>query len=484
MSAGYQAAEPFSSGAFKNLEQFVSEQLESPVAGGGEFEQFERELRERVMAFEAEVVGARLQRYDVDEEQIEVFGERFRRRHQFEKEYHGLAGSVTVKRTLYVPSKGKGRAIVPLELRAGIVEGAWSPLLARVMSRTVASTTPKEAAELFEEFGGAKPSTSSLDRLPKSMSEIWESQREFFEDEIRTQESVPDNAVAVGASLDGVLIPMKKEVEAEGEKGDSDEAETPKNGRGPHDYREASCGTISFFDSEGERIGTVRYARAPEYKKRTLKSQLEAELESIFAVRPDLKLVTLSDAAPDNWEFLSGLPERLGVEISREAADLFHVLERVKKGLDAYHGEGTTAARTAFEECRIWLREEEDGPERVLRALRYRRDKCRGAKRKKINTQIKYIENRKREGRLCYKQLLDENLPVGSGVVEAACKTLASERLKRSGMSWGAEGPQGILTFRSLIQSNRWAPGWKILSAQYRTEVKVVQRGHRKSKAA
>jgi len=76
---------------------------------------------------------------------------------------------------------------------------------------------------------------------------------------------------------------------------------------------------------------------------------------------------------------------------------------------------------------------------------------------------------------LRYKQLLDENLPIGSGVVEAACKTLVAERMKRSGMSWGEEGGQAILTLRSLIQSNRWERGWELLSGQYRCQVKILK---------
>lgn len=474
MSASYQAADPFTSDAFVSLKKFVTDALEAPTEGREDFEKFERALHERMMAFEAQVVGRRLERYDVDAEEIEVHGERFRRQAQFDKEYHGLAGSFTVKRTLYVPRGRQGRAIVPLELRAGLIEGAWTPLLARVMARTVASTTPKEAAELFEEFGGATPSSSSLDRLPKQLSEIWESQRQFFEQDLRCQETVPDSAVAVGISLDGVLIPMKKEQTDDAEHPGAEAGEQKKK-RGPRDYKEAACGTVSFYDGEGERLGTVRYARAPERKKKTLKSQLRAELESIYAVRPDLKLVMLSDGAPDHWEFLSELPERFEVTESRQAADIFHVLERVKKALDAYHGEGSTAARAAFEECRLWLREEEDGAERVLRALRYRRDRCGGSKRKTIVEQIKYVENRKREGLLSYKQLLDENLPIGSGVVEAACKTLATQRLKCSGMSWSHWGAEAILTLRSLIQSNRWESGWRILAGHYRVKVKIPQ---------
>jgi len=184
--------------------------------------------------------------------------------------------------------------------------------------------------------------------------------------------------------------------------------------------------------------------------------------------------MSLADGFEDNWEFLSKLSSRFGQREKNEAIDIFHVLEKVKAALDAYHGDGTPESKAAFEDCRIWLRETKDGAERVIRALRFRRGKTRGAKKKTITGVINYL--RKRKDRLRYKRLLDRNLPIGSGVVEAACKTLATERMKRSGMSWLEEGGQAILTFRSLIQSDRWEMGWGLLVSQYKHDVKVSKR--------
>jgi len=63
-------------------------------------------------------------------------------------------------------------------------------------------------------------------------------------------------------------------------------------------------------------------------------------------------------------------------------------------------------------------------------------------------------------------------------VVEAAGQTLATQRLKRSGMSW-RDGKQALLTMRSLQQSQRWAAAWRRLSAHYRVEViEVRKHGH------
>ena len=57
--------------------------------------------------------------------------------------------------------------------------------------------------------------------------------------------------------------------------------------------------------------------------------------------------------------------------------------------------------------------------------------------------------------------------------MEAACKTLVTQRLKRSGMAWTLLGGQAILTLRSLIQSERWSRAWNLLAAEYRQTVIV-----------
>jgi len=66
-----------------------------------------------------------------------------------------------------------------------------------------------------------------------------------------------------------------------------------------------------------------------------------------------------------------------------------------------------------------------------------------------------------------YAYALDKNLPIGSGPVEATCKTLVSQRLKRSGMRWTNKGGQAILSFRSLIKSERFDKAWNLLKSNY-----------------
>ena len=52
-------------------------------------------------------------------------------------------------------------------------------------------------------------------------------------------------------------------------------------------------------------------------------------------------------------------------------------------------------------------------------------------------------------------------LPIGSGPVEAACKTIVKAHLYSSGMPWNLPGGQHVLNLRVMRKSNRWETAWK-----------------------
>ena len=55
-----------------------------------------------------------------------------------------------------------------------------------------------------------------------------------------------------------------------------------------------------------------------------------------------------------------------------------------------------------------------------------------------------------------YRHYSCQRLPIGSGITEAACKTVFTQRLKRSGMSWTITGGQVILDLRVIWLSGIW----------------------------
>ncbi len=422
-----------------------------------DFEKFERELHEIVTEVEREALALELSRLDIDAPVVEIEGIPYRQVMRCEETYFGAAGPVRVMRSLYSTREAGEKTVCPMELRAGIVEGRWTPLAAKQATWTVAHLTPKEGEEMFKMMGNMTPSKSSLDRLPKQLSSKWEKDREQFEAVLRSQEQVPEEAVTVAASLDGVLVPMKdgkrKEKRAQAEK-------DGKKKSGTAGYSEASCGTVSFYDKEGELLSTVRMGRMPEKKKLTLKSMLVDEVQKVLDERPDLQFIKMADGAKDNWSFLSDpeiLPE------GEEVVDFYHVSEHLLVAFRAAYGEKNPKAKAQWEKWRHILRHEEGGVEQVIRALAYLKKKH--PKSKKITRELNYFRtNRKR---MRYAYLSSNNLPIGTGIVEAACKTLATARLKRSGMVWRHEGGQAILTFRSQVQSDRFEPAWKLLMKGY-----------------
>jgi hypothetical protein len=64
--------------------------------------------------------------------------------------------------------------------------------------------------------------------------------------------------------------------------------------------------------------------------------------------------------------------------------------------------------------------------------------------------------------------------PIGSGVVEVACKRLAAQRMKQSGMRWAHDGGQAVSTRRGWPQSGRFDEAWALLAATFQVQVTVL----------
>ena len=173
----------------------------------------------------------------------------------------------------------------------------------------------------------------------------------------------------------------------------------------------------------------------------------------------------MADGANDNWKFLSDeLPA------GHEVVDFYHATEHLHAAIAAAYGDGTLETSHRYEKLRETLRDEEDGVMTVIRALEYLRKKHRSSK--VLRNATSYF--RKRRARMQYAKIKALGLPIGSGMVEAACKTLVAQRLKLSGMRWSQTGAQAILTSRGWDQSERFDQAWALVAAMYHAEVTVL----------
>ena len=136
--------------------------------------------------------------------------------------------------------------------------------------------------------------------------------------------------------------------------------------------------------------------------------------------------------------------------------DYYHACEYIYKLAEALFSDAKRAQAWARKMCR-WLKTKPRGIYRVLHsaaAIRRRRMVV-GKKREQYRNAYNYL--RKRIRFLDYCQYRSNHLPIGSGVTEAACKTVFTQRLKQSGMTWKLEGGQRIVDLRVIQLSGVWS---------------------------
>ncbi len=357
------------SAASQRLREFLRARRQEWRAGTPEFEQFERELHEHIRSLERECLAQELARYDVAAERIEVGGVSYQPVLPAAETYLSAAGEVRVERHLYRLAGRNAKSICPLELRAGIINGYWTPRAARHGAFVMAQLPAGAAEALFQELGAMQPSRSTLDRLPRTLSAHWEAQRQEWEAAVQSQETVPAAAATLAVSVDGVMAPLKPQ----GEEPTAKRTAPGKHASGPTGYREVGCGTLTLYDQEGERLQTVQYARMPEHKKVTLGEQLQAEAQAILGARPDLRRVYVADGADTNWELLAAVERALGGNPAQslQIVDFYHACEHLKGGCDAIWGESTVRGQAEFARLKVLLKEADDGAERIIRTLKY-----------------------------------------------------------------------------------------------------------------
>ncbi len=432
--------------SFHHLSQQVNEFRERSRARGS-FAMLECDLHEAFAEAERACLEQLLEDYDINVETFRCNDKTYRRVSRSPKRYMTVAGDITVERSLYRHTRN-GETTCPLELNAGIVEQFWTPQAAKQAIHLVSLLTPAEVETVFEELGHMQPSKSSLDRLPKQLSEKWEAQRETLDGQMCEHLEVPEAATMLSVSLDGVLVPTRyTRVMASDSR-----------------YAEASCGTLSFYDKEGELLGTRYFSRMPEHKKKTLKSQLTQALEQVLVKRPSLEVIKIADGAKDNWTYLEDTLAQ-----GECVLDFYHASEHLFAAMEAIYGKGDPRTTTQHVKYRALLRDDEQGVDKVLRHLRYQ---LRITPNKKtLKAEVTYFSRQRHRCR--YAQLKAENKPIGSGVVEAACKSIVQLRIKRSGQRWDDAGGQAILTFRSLVKSNQFDQAWELVKGFYQHHLQL-----------
>jgi hypothetical protein len=235
-------------------------------------------------------------------------------------------------------------------------------------------------------------------------------------------------------------------------------------------FEHATVATVTVYDRAGERLGTVYLAVAPELGQQQMSARLTTLLQEVLRrwEGPLPRLTYVTDAGENETQYYCRVLRNMAHPRTGEKlhwiriVDYYHAAQRIWTMAETLFGKDDRAGRAwARRMCR--LLKKSGGPFRVLHsaaALRQRR-KLSASRAAEFRKAYHYI--RRRTKLMQYHDYKHLNLPIGSGVTEAACKTIVTQRLKLSGMRWMKHGAQTILNLRVVLLSGIWQPLYRKL---------------------
>jgi hypothetical protein len=361
-----------------------------------------------------------------------------------------VRSSVKVERAYYHCAVcGAGR--IPKDEDLDMVDSSFSPGVRRMMGRVGGKEPFDEGRRDLEELAGVVVKTKAVERVSETIGLQIEraNQRECpaaMSGKLESLEAVDTLYLA----MDGTGVPVVPQ-ETEGRKG--------KHETGRAKTREAKLGCVftqTRLDDQGRPQRdeqSTTYVGAIETAEE-LGRRIYAE-----AVRRGLKrarrVVVLGDGALWIWniadEHFPG---------ATQIVDLYHARQHLADVGKIVYGAVSTKARD-WAAGRI---EQLDAGNiedilTALKGLRPRDPKVQEEARKAMTYFQTNVE------RMRYAQFRREGLFIGSGVVEAGCKTIIGHRLKQSGMRWTVRGANDIIALRCSQLSGRWEEFWENRSA-------------------
>ena len=219
---------------------------------------------------------------------------------------------------------------------------------------------------------------------------------------------------------------------------------------------------MSVYDRGGKRLGTVYLGRMPEFGQPTMTKQLSHLITDVLAgwegPLPRLHYVTDAGSHPQQFFHHVLRPMKHPTTDKRLdwtwSVDYFHAAERITKLAEMIFGVGREAAAWA-EKMRRVLKEKPAGASRVVQSAKaLRRQRGLHGTGKEFDQAAGYLAKYRRF--MDYSGYRRMGLPIGSGVTEAACKTIFGYRFKQSGMRWNRATGQHVLDLRVILKSNVW----------------------------
>jgi hypothetical protein len=417
-------------------DQFVTVQVTFSIEGTmlGAEESIQKTLNEVGLV----ATEQKLKSFDTDGTPLIFGATKLTSKGQLTQDYETPYGSVAVSRHIYQSNKG-GKTYCPLEDRARLVLNS-TPKYAKMVSFKYGELGAPKIVEDLLECNGRDISVRYVKMLGDAVGMMAQAKEESWEYELP---KLDDAVASVGVGIDGAYIQMKED-----------------------GWREAMAGSISLYNSEGERLHTICVGATPEYGKEKFRTRFLRELDRVKSIYSDIPYVGLGDGAIDNWTFLTQ-------HTNEQVLDFWHASEYVSNVASViFKGKTKDAERKAWLQDRLHILKHEEGGSKTLRQEMegYLNDSSRKPRlttndRTTITASITYFTNQ--QSRMEYWRYREAGYPIGSGVTEATCKTLIKARFCGSGARWKDKGASFVMSIRSLrLTSQRWQQFWKKIDVQ------------------
>jgi hypothetical protein len=349
-------------------------------------------------------------------------------------------GKITVERHVYQPNGG-GKTYCPADRQAGLV-GKSTPRLAKLLTSDYCEGAAGGVVAAFQEHHQVQVSKDLVRDVSLRISD------HVKEIEDRWTYALPERVscekvCSVSVSRDGAMVHLLD--------GKASEAERKAG------YREAMCGVISLYDGQGELLHAIYQGVGPQKRKTAFTHLLDREVDRLKSqltrLGCDPVYVGVADGAVDNWEQLERLTDH-------QVTDYYHATERLYRLAEVMPLSKAKRSQWVGEQ-KDTLLDAPDGARLVVQRVRQSAEGVRTAKRRKVaRAQVVYLENQ--QHRMNYNEMRQQGLPIGSGTVEAGCKTLIKHRLGGSGMRWLNVHADDMLAVRALkLTPGRYEQYWE-----------------------
>lgn len=453
---------------FEQIQKFIGQ----AVQDGRRIDSVERDLMRYLLALGLSLLSSYVAQQgdgDVGPEVTTPEGDTARRLPEpHDRRYVSIFGELTVSRFVYGTREGQKIERVPLDERLGLPEGDFSYVLEDWGQRLCLKESFAEAGQSLEMLLGLRLGTRALEQMNRAVASYAPS----FQDALELPPACEEGPLMV-VTADGKGVPMRRPEEDE-------DGPKPHHRRGPGEKankkRMACVGAVYSIDPFVRRaediIDEVLRDKKAKERPRPQHKHVWAELTREFEDEPpvtakdglfchlngeltarnlghDRPVICLMDGERALWDAQAVyFPEAVGV------LDLFHVLERLWAVAHCFHKEGSDESKAFVEERLRDLLQGRVGY--VISGLRRRlkAEKLSSQRRKVVRSAVEYLENNKAHMR--YDEYLAAGYPIGSGVVEGACRHLVKDRMEQTGMRWTMEGAQAMLHVRALYLNDQW----------------------------